>query len=137
VSTVWGGSSVFESASFLEDTVLGRRSRPSRRVLSAFLTGLPRVRLGRTKGSVHTSAFLTGTAPQTEIDVTLSKQTTERFLTGARTAIRLFKIRQLRMQNLARVNVPARRSEPARGGGRKRYAIRSKRFGQPSISAHF
>jgi hypothetical protein len=30
--------------------------------------------------------FLTGSAPQTEIDVTLSKQTTEKFLTGARTA---------------------------------------------------
>src|SRR5580704_6375781 len=29
--------------------------------------------------------FLTGSAPQTEIDVTQSKQTTENFLTGART----------------------------------------------------
>jgi hypothetical protein len=28
--------------------------------------------------------FLTGSDPQTEIDVTLSKQTTEKFLTGAR-----------------------------------------------------
>ena len=31
---------------------------------------------------------LTGSAPQTEIDVTCSKQTTEKFLTGARTHIR-------------------------------------------------
>jgi hypothetical protein len=33
---------------------------------SAFLTGLPRVRLGRTKGSVYSSAFLTGSGSQTE-----------------------------------------------------------------------
>ena len=32
--------------------------------------------------------FLTGSAPQTEIDVTRSKQTTEKFLTGARTHIK-------------------------------------------------
>jgi len=31
--------------------------------------------------------FLTGSARQTEVDVTLSKQTTGKFLTGARTAI--------------------------------------------------
>jgi hypothetical protein len=34
------------------------------------------------------SPFLTGSAPQTEIDVTCSKQTTEKFLTGARTHIK-------------------------------------------------
>jgi dTMP kinase len=34
------------------------------------------------------NAFLTGSAPQTEFAVTHSKQTTETFLTGARTAIR-------------------------------------------------
>ena len=32
--------------------------------------------------------FLTGSGPQTEIDVTCSKQTTEKFLTGARTHIK-------------------------------------------------
>src|ERR1700733_15576456 len=32
--------------------------------------------------------FLTGSAPQTEINVTHSKQTTENFLTGSRTAIK-------------------------------------------------
>ena len=32
--------------------------------------------------------LLTGTAPQTEFTATYSKQTTEKFLTGARTAIR-------------------------------------------------
>ena len=40
------------------------------------------------KGLDCRSAFLTGTAPQTEIDVTCSKQTTEKFLTGARTHIK-------------------------------------------------
>jgi hypothetical protein len=34
------------------------------------------------------STLLTGSGPQTEIDVTCSKQTTEKFLTGARTHIR-------------------------------------------------
>jgi hypothetical protein len=46
------------------------------------------------------SPFLTGSGPQTEFDVTHSKQTTEKFLTGTRTAIK-----------------PARRGEPARRGG--------------------
>jgi hypothetical protein len=36
--------------------------------------------------------FLTGSAPQTEIDVTCSKQTTEKFLTGARTHIKEIRI---------------------------------------------
>jgi hypothetical protein len=49
------------------------------------LTGLPRVLFA--KGSVRSSAFLTETDAHSEIDVTLSKQTTENFLTGARTAI--------------------------------------------------
>jgi hypothetical protein len=46
--------------------------------------------------------FLTGSAPQTEFAVTHSKQSIERFLTGARTAIRVFKIRQLRAQKFTR-----------------------------------
>ena len=39
--------------------------------------------------------FLTGSAPQTEFDVTHSKQTPEKFLTGARTHIKDFKIRHV------------------------------------------
>jgi hypothetical protein len=50
-----------------------------------FLTGLPRALFA--KGSVRSSAFLTETDEHSEIDVTLSKQKTEKFLTGARTAI--------------------------------------------------
>src|ERR1700735_378707 len=37
---------------------------------------------------IERAPFLTGSASQTEIDVTCSKQTTENFLTGARTAIK-------------------------------------------------
>jgi len=40
------------------------------------------------KGLPRQMQFLTGSAPQTEIDVTCSKQTTEKFLTGARTHIK-------------------------------------------------
>ena len=52
--------------------------------------------------------FLTGSAPQTEFDVTHSKQTTGKFLTGARMHIKDFEIRQLRTQKLARVNLRKR-----------------------------
>ena len=54
--------------------------------------------------SVRKRPFLTGSAPQTEFDVTRSKQTTEKFLTGARTHIRIFKSGTGRTQNLAQVN---------------------------------
>jgi dTMP kinase len=37
---------------------------------------------------IECAPFLTGSAPQTEIDATRSKQTTEKFLTGARTAFK-------------------------------------------------
>jgi hypothetical protein len=71
--------------------------------------------------------FLTGSVPQTEFDVTHSKQTSEKFLTGARMHIRIFQSWPFTTQNparrggLARVNLPARRCGPARRGGRKRY----------------
>jgi hypothetical protein len=42
--------------------------------------------------------FLTGSAPQTEFDVTHSKQTSEKFLTGARTHIRHNTISTLKTQ---------------------------------------
>ena len=51
--------------------------------------------------SVCSRPFLTGSAPQTELTVTHSKQTLEKFLTGARMHIKL-----------------ARRSAPSRGGGK-------------------
>jgi hypothetical protein len=57
--------------------------------------------------------FLTGSAPQTEFDVTRSKQTPENFLTGSRTAIKLFKFCTARTQNLAEVNRCKRRVTPA------------------------
>jgi hypothetical protein len=56
--------------------------------------------------------FLTGSALQTEFAATHSKQKTGTFLTGARIAIKLFKIRQLRTQKLAR------------RGARNRYDVR-------------
>jgi hypothetical protein len=43
--------------------------------------------------------FLTGSDTQTECDVTSSKQRTGRFLTGARTHIRIFEILQISAQN--------------------------------------
>ena len=55
--------------------------------------------------------FLTGSAPQTEFDVTYSKQTLGKFLTGARTAIKIFKLCARRTQKLTR------------RGGYKRYMI--------------
>jgi hypothetical protein len=89
---------------------------------TAFLTGLPRAIFARylrppsrAGGAVMISrntdrglrstllnAFLTGSAPQTEFDVTYSKQTLEKILPGARTAIRLFEIRQPGTQEIAR-----------------------------------
>jgi len=73
--------------------------------------------LNEAKGSdISTnSAFLTGSAPQTEFAVTRSKQRTATFLTGARMHIRIFGIRQpqtpkpARRGRLARANLPARR----------------------------
>jgi hypothetical protein len=62
----------------------------------------------RTKSFVF-PAFLTGSASQTEFDVTPTKQTTEKFLTGARTHIKDFKIRRLIQLD--------RRGEPAPRGG--------------------
>src|SRR6202046_1741686 len=58
--------------------------------------GRERIREGRASGcapipgaaNMNSAPFLTGSASQTEIDVTRSKQTTEKFLTGARTAFR-------------------------------------------------
>jgi hypothetical protein len=48
-------------------------------------------------------AFLTGSAPQTEFPVTHSKQTTGKFLTGSRTAIKRNTISTLKTQKLAPV----------------------------------
>ena len=50
------------------------------------------------------SAFLTGSVPQTEIDLTHSKQTTENFLTGSKTAIKLFMFCTRPTRSLAQVN---------------------------------
>jgi len=47
--------------------------------------------------------LLTGTAPQTEFSVTHSKQTTEKFLTGARTHIRIFSFWTPTTQNPAQL----------------------------------
>jgi hypothetical protein len=60
--------------------------------------------------------FLTGSAPQTEIDVTLSKQTTEKFLTGARTAFRRHQVSRDFRRNCTRgtrVAVHGSRRPPA------------------------
>ena len=78
-----------------------------------FPTGLPRAFFA--KGSVCTRPFLTGSAPQTEFDVTRSKQTPGKFLTGARMHIKDFEVCTRRPQKftrcdeLARVNGPTRR----------------------------
>jgi hypothetical protein len=48
--------------------------------------------------------FLTGSAPQTEFDVTHSKQTTGKFLTGARMHIRILKFWPFTTQDLAGVH---------------------------------
>jgi hypothetical protein len=65
-----------------------------------FLTGLPRAFFA--KGSVCTRPFLTGSTPQTEFDVTRSKQTPEKFLTGARMHIKDFEIRHVHVAHLFR-----------------------------------
>ena len=51
----------------------------------------------------HFAAFLTGSDSQTDFAVSHSKQTLEKFLTGARMHIMVFRILQPRTQNLARV----------------------------------
>jgi hypothetical protein len=61
-------------------------------------------------------AFPTGSAPQTELAVTHSKQTTGTFPTGARTAFRRTTISTPQTQELARVKQPARHGGPARRG---------------------
>jgi hypothetical protein len=68
-------------------------------------------------GFVNFTALLPGSAQKVESDVTYSKQMTDKFLPGARTAIRLSKIRQLRTQKFTR------RGELARVKLRKRYVI--------------
>jgi hypothetical protein len=60
--------------------------------------------------------FLTGSAPQTEFDVTLSKQTTEKFLTGARIPFRRHQVSQDFRRNCTRgtrVAVHGSRRPPA------------------------
>ena len=52
--------------------------------------------------------FLTGSAPQTEFDVTRSKQTPENFLTGSRTAIKLFNLCTRRTRDFAWANLHSR-----------------------------
>jgi hypothetical protein len=47
--------------------------------------------------------LLTGTASQTEFALTHSKQTTEKFLTGARTHIKVFEFLSFTTQNLAQL----------------------------------
>jgi len=72
---------------------------------AVFPESLPRVRLGRTNGSTCNTPFLTGSGSQTEFAVTPSKQRSGTFLTGARTAIKLFEILQLRTQEFTRRGV--------------------------------
>jgi hypothetical protein len=48
-------------------------------------------------------AFLTGSGPQTEIDVTCSKQTTEKFLTGARMHIKETRIFAKMSEEIGRI----------------------------------
>jgi hypothetical protein len=98
---------------------------------SRFLGGyVPAVKMGPPKSTASRAwgrghevaginAFLTGSAPQTEFDVTHSKQTPEKILTGARMHIRISKFWPFTTQNLARVRRPARR------GGRKRARCRA------------
>jgi hypothetical protein len=62
--------------------------------------------------------FLTGSAPQTEFDVTHSKQTTEIILTGARTHIRIFEILQISAQNDDATSVGPPKSTASRAWGR-------------------
>ena len=52
--------------------------------------------------------FLTGSAPQTEFDVTHSKQTPKKFLTGSRTAIKLFNLCTRRTRDFAWANLHSR-----------------------------
>jgi hypothetical protein len=56
--------------------------------------------------------LLTGSASQTECDVTRSKQTTERFLTGARTHIRVFRFSPFSIARKPRNQIPHPQNTP-------------------------
>jgi hypothetical protein len=57
--------------------------------------------------------LLTGSASQTECDVTHSKQTTGKFLTGARTHIRVFRFSPLSIARKPQNQTPTRETSPA------------------------
>jgi hypothetical protein len=88
----WPSSSRTSSSSRLATSAL-------RDGFLTFLTGSPRAVFA--KGSTCNTAFLTGSALQTEFSVTHSKQRIERILTGARMHIKVFEILQISAQNLA------------------------------------
>ena len=101
--------------------------------LRPFPTGLPRAFFA--KGSVCPRPFLTGSGSQTEFDVTHSKQTTEKFLTGARMHIKDFEVCTRRTQReparrggLARVNLPVRRARKSNELARRRLIPAGRRY---------
>jgi hypothetical protein len=77
--------------------VCGREEAMARRPKSSKMSQLSP--LNRPSGR----PFLTETAPQTEFVLTHSKQTTEKFLTEARTHIKVFEFSPFTTQNLAQL----------------------------------
>jgi hypothetical protein len=106
----------FENAELNRQTRVFRNAVTDRKQRVATRPNRQKLRFSKTNNlrttSVTVSAlcaafrpFLTGSGSQTEFAVTHSKQSTGEFLTGARTAIKVFTIRQLRRPKLARVNL--------------------------------
>jgi hypothetical protein len=93
------------------ERTIARRSQPPRRT-STRKSGSRPPRLGQiahqnepvvTSKCISGRPLLTGSAPQTEFRATHSKQTTKKFLTGARTHISIFNFSPFPAQNLAQL----------------------------------
>ena len=89
------------------ERTIARRSQPPRRTSTRKPRSCPHrfAQIAHQNEPVVTSKctsgrpLLTGTAPQTEFDLTRRKQTTEKFLTGTRTHIRIFNFSPFTTQN--------------------------------------
>jgi len=113
---------------------LSNRELSTKRCRNAFRAPLPLLR----QISNRFGPLLTGSASQTECDVTHSEQTMEKFLTGARTHIRVFRFSPFSNLRKLRNQTPTRGTTPAPPIGVLRLAMLPccRRY-QPAISGIF
>jgi len=93
-------------SSDMRGSLVARASAPESTFATNRLPLSPSHSLAPAQGSLLGTKrpFLTGSAPQTEFDVSHSKQTSGKFLTGARMHVKDFEVCTPKTRNLTRVN---------------------------------